>query len=235
MHAIIVGHTGVRSQANANILQDRGASFPSNDFVLANLALSSLQKSCAILSCFPKVARGINTACDDGRSPWAGMTQNGLGTAAHPALGGGQSEEAPRPVLDIHLTPPSSGRWFGGGGQCPCLEPALLTASCARSGKAILLYDTLVRHSGYSQGLTGSCHRKTLSALLYARAEEPSHNTPPHQISLVLAEQPLPSGRACRGTGRRAIRMGPGGLSSSLQSDPTFSTPNKRYRLPRLA
>ena len=31
------------------------------------------------------------------------------------------------------------GRWFGGGGQCPCLELALLTVSCARSGNGILL------------------------------------------------------------------------------------------------
>ena len=34
-----------------------------------------------------------------------------------------------------------SGRWFGGG-QCPCLELALLTASCARSGNGNLLYDS---------------------------------------------------------------------------------------------
>ena len=33
----------------------------------------------------------------------------------------------------------------GGGGQCPCLELALLTASRARSGKGILVYDTRVQ------------------------------------------------------------------------------------------
>ena len=32
---------------------------------------------------------------------------------------------------------------------------------------------TLVRLSGYSQGVTGSCYSTALSALLYARAAEP--------------------------------------------------------------
>ena len=36
---------------------------------------------------------------------------------------------------------------------------------------------TLVRLLGYSQGLTGSCNSTALSTLLYARAEEPLHNT----------------------------------------------------------
>ena len=36
---------------------------------------------------------------------------------------------------------------------------------------------TLVRLLGYNQGLTGSCNITALSALLYARAEEPFHNT----------------------------------------------------------
>ena len=39
---------------------------------------------------------------------------------------------------------------------------------------------TLVRLLGYSQGLTGSCNSTALSAVLYARAEEPLHNTCMH-------------------------------------------------------
>ena len=40
------------------------------------------------------------------------------------------------PVICLEV--PYSGRWFGGGEQCPCLELAVLTASCARSGKGTL-------------------------------------------------------------------------------------------------
>ena len=133
VHAFIVGHTGVMSQANDDILQELGISSPSIDSVLADLAVSSLQKSCAILSCFPKVSKRPDMACDDGRNDdglaglqaaltphsagsiseshatlsegRGGMTPNGLDVTAHPPLGGGQSAEALRPILDVHLAP----------------------------------------------------------------------------------------------------------------------------------
>ena len=190
--AFIMGHTGVMSQANADILQELGVSFPSIDSVLADLAVSSLQKSCAISSCFPKVSKRPDAACDDGRSTpgrnddgsaslqaaltphsaggiseshatlpgeRGGMPQDGLGIAAHPPLGGGQSNQAPRSGMDIHLAPP------------------------------------------------------------------------PHQISLVPANQPLPSGRVSCSIRKRAVSIGPGALSSSLRSDPTSSSSSKRRKL----
>ena len=58
----------------------------------------------------------------------------------------------------------------GGGGQCPCLELALLTMARACSGKGIFLT------AGHSYCLTGSKYGITLSALLYTRAVEPLHN-----------------------------------------------------------
>ena len=90
VHAFIVGHTGVMGQANAHILQELGVSFPNIDSVLANLAVSSLQKSCAIRSCFPKVSRCPDTACDDGRStPGRDPTgPAGLQATLTPHLGG---------------------------------------------------------------------------------------------------------------------------------------------------
>ena len=94
VHAFIVGHTGVMSQANADILQDLGVSFPDIDSMLTNLAVSSLQKSCAILSCFPKVSRCPDTACDDGRStPGRDPTGSaGLQATLTPHSAGGVSE-----------------------------------------------------------------------------------------------------------------------------------------------
>ena len=69
-------------------------SFPNIDTMLANLAVSSLQKSCAILSCFPKVSKCPDMACDDGRStPGRDPTGSaGLQATLTPHSAGGVSE-----------------------------------------------------------------------------------------------------------------------------------------------
>ena len=64
-----------------------------------------------------------------------------------------------------------SGRWPDGGGQCPCLEPALLTASHAHSGNGVRLNDTWGAVRAWQDPVTA------LSALLHARAVEPLHNS----------------------------------------------------------
>ena len=53
MHAFVVGHTGVMLAANGDLLTALGISSPRVGPFLAELAIASLQKSCAILSCFP--------------------------------------------------------------------------------------------------------------------------------------------------------------------------------------
>ena len=57
MHAFIVGHTGAMRSDNAVILRELGISPSRVGPFLSELAVSSLQKSCAILSCFPSAPR----------------------------------------------------------------------------------------------------------------------------------------------------------------------------------
>ena len=55
MHAFVVGHTGVMLASNADVMTALGISPICVGPFLTNLALTSLQKSCAILSCFPSL------------------------------------------------------------------------------------------------------------------------------------------------------------------------------------
>ena len=53
MHAFVVGHTGVMLADNASAMTSLGVSPARVGPFLADLAITSLRKSCAILSCFP--------------------------------------------------------------------------------------------------------------------------------------------------------------------------------------
>ena len=55
IHAFIVGHTGIMCRVNAEILRDLGVPDVGIKAMLSSLAVESLQKSAAILSCFPKL------------------------------------------------------------------------------------------------------------------------------------------------------------------------------------
>ena len=53
IHVFVIGHTGVMREANASLLIELGVLPDRVSPFLCGLSVSSLQKSCAILSCFP--------------------------------------------------------------------------------------------------------------------------------------------------------------------------------------
>ena len=84
-HAFVIGHTGVMLGSNAELMTALGISPARVGPFLIDLALSSLQKSCAILACFP-------------------LSQSALTTPAPPVV---VSSEPLVPLADTAHAPPS--------------------------------------------------------------------------------------------------------------------------------
>ena len=90
VHAFIVGHTGVMRSDNSTVLMELGVPHSRVSSFLVQLALSSLQKSCGILSCFtsgPSVegAAGVASGQHLRDPPQGGDGSPGTQTSAHAA------------------------------------------------------------------------------------------------------------------------------------------------------